>query len=116
VTDNSWYRCLAARPEVTEVNFRQPSGAREFRILAPGEPFFFKTHYRHNKIGRRGFFVLGAPGQEAAQFGFGVIAGGALETGQVRSHCQLQLAVNGTGRSEGTEANSVTFIMTRHCG
>ena len=35
--------------------------------------------------------ALGAPGQEAAQIGFDVIAGGALEAGQVRSHCQLQL-------------------------
>jgi putative restriction endonuclease len=57
VTDNSWYRFLAARPVVTEVNFWQPSGAREFRILAPGEPFFFKTHYPHNKLVGGGFFA-----------------------------------------------------------
>ena len=56
VTDNNWYHFLAARPEVTEVNFWQPSGAREFRILAPGEPFFFKTHYPHNKLVGGGFF------------------------------------------------------------
>ena len=31
VTDNNWYRFLAGRPKVTEVNFWQPSGAREFR-------------------------------------------------------------------------------------
>ena len=41
--------------------------------------------------GQRVQAVLGAPGQEAAQIGFGVIAGGALETGQVGSHCQPQL-------------------------
>ena len=35
--------------------------------------------------------ALGAPDQEAAQIGFGVIAGGALEPGQVRGHCQVQL-------------------------
>jgi hypothetical protein len=41
VTDNNWYRFLADRPGVTEVNFWQPSGAREFRVLAglgPAKP------------------------------------------------------------------------------
>jgi putative restriction endonuclease len=56
VTDNEWYRFLASRPEVTEVNFWQPSGDHEFRVLAPGEPFFFKTHYPHNKVVGGGFF------------------------------------------------------------
>jgi len=56
VTDNSWYRFLAARPRIAEVNFWQPSGAREFRVLAPGEPFFFKTHYPHNRVVGGGFF------------------------------------------------------------
>jgi putative restriction endonuclease len=56
VTDHSWYLFLAARPQLTEVNFWQPSGAREFRVLAPGEPFFFKSHYPHNKVVGGGFF------------------------------------------------------------
>ena len=56
VTDNNWYRFLADRPGVTEVNFWQPSGAREFRVLAPGEPFFFKTHYPDNRVVGGGFF------------------------------------------------------------
>ena len=56
VTDETWYRFLAARPQVTEVNFWQPSGGRGFRALAPGEPFFFKTHYPHNKVVGGGFF------------------------------------------------------------
>jgi putative restriction endonuclease len=56
VTDNNWYRFLADRPGMTEVNFWQPSGAREFRVLAPGEPFFFKTHYPHNRLVGGGFF------------------------------------------------------------
>jgi putative restriction endonuclease len=50
VTDNTWYQFLAARPTATEVNFWQPRGGREFRVLAPGEPFFFKTHYPNNKV------------------------------------------------------------------
>jgi hypothetical protein len=37
VTDYNWYRFLADRPGVAEVNFWQPSGAREFKVLAPGE-------------------------------------------------------------------------------
>jgi putative restriction endonuclease len=56
VTDYSWYQFLAERPQVTEVNFWQPSGVRGFRVLAPGEPFFFKTHYPHNKVVGGGFF------------------------------------------------------------
>jgi putative restriction endonuclease len=56
VTDLTWCRFLAARPQVTEVIFWQPSGGREFRVLAPGEPFFFKTHYPHNKVVGGGFF------------------------------------------------------------
>ncbi len=53
VTDNNWYQFLADRPGVTEVNFWQPSGAREFRVLAPGEPFFFKTPLPPQPAGRR---------------------------------------------------------------
>jgi putative restriction endonuclease len=41
---------------MAEVNFWQPSGGREFRVLAPGEPFFFKTHYPHNRLVGGGFF------------------------------------------------------------
>jgi hypothetical protein len=34
--------------------------------------------------------ALGAPGQVAAQVGFGAVAGGAREAGQVGSYCQSQ--------------------------
>ena len=60
VTDNDWYSFLAARPEVAEVG----SGSqrrREFRILTPGEPFFFKTHYAHNRVVGGRFFSDSAP-------------------------------------------------------
>lgn len=50
MTDQEWYDFLASRPEIDEVNFWRPGGAREFRILTPGEPFFFKTHYPHNRV------------------------------------------------------------------
>lgn len=50
VTDGDWYRFLARRPELGEVNFWRPGGAREFGVLDLGEPFFFKTHYSHNRV------------------------------------------------------------------
>jgi putative restriction endonuclease len=58
VTDDAWYRYLAARPEVSaaEVNFWRPGGDRPFRALTPGEPFFFKTHAPHNRVVGGGFF------------------------------------------------------------
>jgi len=56
VTDGDWYRFLAARPEITEVNFWQPSGGRVFRALESGEPFLFKTHHPHNRVVGGGFF------------------------------------------------------------
>lgn len=56
VTDGQWYEFLAARPTLTEVNFWRPGGAREFRALTPGEPFFFKTHAPHNRVVGGGFY------------------------------------------------------------
>jgi putative restriction endonuclease len=56
VTDGEWYRFLSAQPGLQEVNFWQPSGAREFHAIEPGEPFFFKTHYPHNRVVGGGFF------------------------------------------------------------
>jgi putative restriction endonuclease len=56
VTDRRWYQFLADRTELTEINFWQPGGKHAFRALEPGEPFFFKTHYPHNKIVGGGFF------------------------------------------------------------
>ncbi|MEU4338279.1 HNH endonuclease [Micromonospora lupini] len=56
VTDGDWFRFLAARPHLAEVNFWRPAGSRAFRALSPGEPFFFKTHYPHNSVVGGGFF------------------------------------------------------------
>jgi len=56
VTDGDWYRFLAARPEVNEVNFWRPGGDRAFRALAVGEPFFFKTHKPHDRVVGGGFY------------------------------------------------------------
>lgn len=57
VTDKDWYRFLAQRPHLDEVNFWQPGGSREFRTLTPGEPFLFKLHYPDNAIVGGGFFT-----------------------------------------------------------
>ena len=61
VTDQSWFEFLAARPGLNEVNFWRPGGEREFRGLTAGEPFFFKTHYPHNKVVGGGLFSGFAP-------------------------------------------------------
>jgi putative restriction endonuclease len=56
VTDGDWYQFLAGRPAINEVNFWRPGGGRTFNALTPGEPFFFKTHYPHNRIVGGGFY------------------------------------------------------------
>jgi putative restriction endonuclease len=56
VTDKDWFDFLEARAP-DEVNFWQPSGSREFRVLQPGEPFLFKLHSPLNFIVGGGTFV-----------------------------------------------------------
>lgn len=57
VTDNAWYRHLAAIPEIDEVNFWQPSGGRTFRALQPGQVLLFKLHAPESYIVGGGFFA-----------------------------------------------------------
>ena len=89
VTDNNWYRFLADRPEVTEVNFWQPSGTNEFRVLAPGEPFFFKTHYPHNKLVGGGFFSDSARLQVSEAWELFGEANGAASVAEMRGRISL---------------------------
>ena len=56
VVDGLWYRFLAARPEISEVNFWSPSSRSEFRVSKEGEFIFFKTHYPHNRVVGGGVF------------------------------------------------------------
>lgn len=56
VTDSDWFEFLRSR-RPDEANFWQPSGARQFRALAPGEPFLFKLHSPRNYVVGGGFFV-----------------------------------------------------------
>lgn len=56
VTDSSWYNFLSElQPE--EVNFWQPGGKNNFKVLKPGEPFLFKLHSPLNYIVGGGYFV-----------------------------------------------------------
>jgi putative restriction endonuclease len=55
VTDYDWFSHLRAQ-QADEVNFWQPSGNRQFRVLQPGEPFLFKLHSPRNVIAGGGYF------------------------------------------------------------
>jgi putative restriction endonuclease len=56
VTDDDWFSYLSSSGPIDEVNFWQPSGGRQFRVLQPGEPFLFKLHSPRNYIVGGGFF------------------------------------------------------------
>jgi HNH endonuclease len=56
-TDQDWFEFLRSRQPLDEVNFWQPSGGRGFRVLQPGEPFFFRLKSPHYAIGGFGFFA-----------------------------------------------------------
>ena len=56
ITDRDWFEFLAAKGELDEVNFWQPSGSVQFRSLQPGEPFLFKLHSPDDYIVGGGFF------------------------------------------------------------
>jgi putative restriction endonuclease len=56
VTDGGWYRFLAERRHLQEVNFWRPASSQGFRALEVGEPFFFKSHYPHNRVVGGGFY------------------------------------------------------------
>lgn len=55
VTNLNWYNNLS-KINPDDVNFWQPGGNSNFRILQPGEPFLFKLKI-HNVIGGVGFFI-----------------------------------------------------------
>ncbi len=56
ITDEDWFSYLSGSGTSDEVNFWQPSGGRQFRVLQPGEPFLFKLHSPRNYIVGGGFF------------------------------------------------------------
>ena len=85
VTDGDWYRFLAARPDLNEVNFWRPAGDREFRALALGEPFFFKTHMPHNRVVGGGFFSGFAPLRLSEAWSFYGEANGTATLAEMRA-------------------------------
>lgn len=50
VTDHEWYKFLAARKDLSEVNFWRPRDRRRFNAISPGEFFFFRTHAPESRI------------------------------------------------------------------
>src|SRR6266436_4023402 len=56
ITDDDWFSYLSGSGTADEVNFWQPSGGRQFRVLQPGQPFLFKLHSPKNYIVGGGFF------------------------------------------------------------
>jgi HNH endonuclease len=84
VTDQEWYQFLAARPFMDEVNFWRPLGAREFKVLTPGEPFFFKTHHPHNRVVGGGFYSGFAQLRVSEAWEFYGQANGAADLEQMR--------------------------------
>jgi putative restriction endonuclease len=56
VTDNDWFRFLAALEDPDEVNFWQPR-PHSFKALEPGQPMLFKLHHPEHFIVGGGFFA-----------------------------------------------------------
>ena len=54
-TDFAWFTYLS-KQEPEDVNFWQPGGKSNFKVLNPGSPFLFKLKSPINKIGGVGFF------------------------------------------------------------
>jgi putative restriction endonuclease len=55
VTDNDWYHYLS-RIQPEDINFWQPGGGTNFKVLQPGAPFLFKLKSPINKVAGVGFF------------------------------------------------------------
>lgn len=56
-TDYDWYKFLKSQSHLEEVNFRQPSGSRNFKTVPPGSPFFFKLKKPYYAIAGFGYFA-----------------------------------------------------------
>jgi putative restriction endonuclease len=85
VTDPDWYRFLARRRDLEEVNFWRPRDTRRFGAIAVGEPFFFKTHAPHNRVVGGGFYSssVNLPLSEAWEY-FGA-ANGVASLAEMRA-------------------------------
>lgn len=61
VTDDEWFRFLAAQPGIDEVNFWAPSSKRLTATLQPGDCLLFKLHAPRHFIVGGGFFAHWTP-------------------------------------------------------
>jgi putative restriction endonuclease len=57
ITDYDWFYQLRLLPSIDEVNFWQPGGLRQFKVLSPGELFLFKLHSPRDFIVGGGYFA-----------------------------------------------------------
>jgi len=57
ITDGDWFELLRSLHDLDEVNFWQPSGNRQFKVLSPSELFLFKLHSPRDYIVGGGFFA-----------------------------------------------------------
>jgi putative restriction endonuclease len=57
ITDKDWFDLLSSQCGLEEVNFWQPSGKHNFKVLKPGELFLFKLHSPDNFIVGGGIFA-----------------------------------------------------------
>jgi hypothetical protein len=57
VTDTNWYKFLASQNR-EDVNFWQPGGNTNFKLLPSGATFLFKLKFPTNAIGGIGFFQV----------------------------------------------------------
>ena len=54
-TDFKWYNYLS-QIEAEDVNFWQPGGKTNFKVISPGSPFLLKLKSPYNAIAGIGFF------------------------------------------------------------
>jgi putative restriction endonuclease len=57
ITDRDWFDLLSSIASLSEANFWQPGGRRQFRTLLPGELFLFKLHSPDDFIVGGGIFA-----------------------------------------------------------
>ena len=89
-TDYDWYEFLRRQPDLSEVNFCQPSGSRAFKAIPPGAPLLFRLKSPHNAIGGFGCFALHRilPAWLAWE-SFGVANGAPDPTGDYQIGCLM---------------------------
>ena len=84
VTDKDWFDQLRSTPELTEANFWQPGGNRQFGALRPGELFLFKLHSPDNFIVGGGVFAHSSIAQVSLAWKSFGIANGARSIEEMR--------------------------------